>query len=79
MSCGVSFSRREIEVLLLGSIAKDIVEDQNSKLVVLEPIHQDLLVSLVALIVEDQHTAQSVKDTAFLKIIVHVEILIDVL
>jgi hypothetical protein len=72
MGGGVSFSRREVEIFLLGSVAEHIVEDQNSKLVVLKPVHQHLLIALVALIVEDQHSAQGVKNATFLKIVVQV-------
>lgn len=72
MSGGICFGRRKVEILFFGSVAEDIIEDQNSKLVVLKPVHQHLLVSLVTLIVEDKHSSQGVKNATFFKIVVQV-------
>lgn len=45
-------------------------EDQSSELVVLQPVHQGLLVPLVSLIVEDEYASETVQYPTLLKIII---------
>lgn len=77
MSGRVGLSRIEVEFLLLGCVVEVAAEDQSSELVVLQSVHQDLLVSLVALIVEDQDSSETIKDATLFEVIIELQVLID--
>lgn len=45
-------------------------EDQSSELVILQSIHQGLLVSFVSLIVEDEYASETVQYPTLLKVVI---------
>lgn len=77
MSGGICFSWVQVEFLFLGGIVEMAAEDKSSKFVVLKSIHQDLLVSLVSLVIEYQDAPQAVQNPALFIVVVQFKVLVD--
>jgi hypothetical protein len=52
-------------------------EDQSSEFIVLKAVHENLLISFVTLVVEDEYSPKAVENSTFLKIVVKFEVLVD--
>lgn len=53
VSSGIGLRWTEVELFLLGSVIDMSAKDKSSKFIILKPVHEDLLVALMSLIVKD--------------------------
>ena len=77
MGCCVGLGGVEVELFLFGGVVQVAAKDQSSELVVLQPVHQGLLVPLVSLIVEDEYASETVQYPTLLKVVIQLQVLVD--